>query len=56
MKPPVHQNWQRKSNILDAILWLKNAWDAVDPTTIEKCFAKCVFVDILVDAVGEAEL
>ena len=45
----------KKVNILDAILWLKNAWDAVDPTTIEKCFAKCGFVDILVDTAGEAE-
>ena len=35
-------------DVLDAIMWLKNAWDSVTPVTIEKCFAKYVFLDILV--------
>ena len=39
----------KKINILDAILWLKNAWDALDPATIERCFAKCGFIDTAVD-------
>ena len=39
-------------NVLDAILWLKRAWDAVKEVTIERCFAKCGFVDTLV---GEDE-
>ena len=30
-------------NVLDAIMWLKSAWDNVKPTTIQKCFAKCGF-------------
>ena len=30
-------------NILDAIMWLKSAWDSVKPTTIQKCFARCGF-------------
>ena len=30
-------------NVLDAIMWLKTAWDNVKPTTIQKCFAKCGF-------------
>lgn len=30
-------------NILDAILWLKCAWDAVSSVTIQKCFSKCGF-------------
>ena len=30
-------------NILDAITWLKSAWDSVKPTTIQKCLARCVF-------------
>ena len=39
-------------NVLDAIMWLKSAWDAVKEVTIERCFAKCGFVDTLV---GEDE-
>ena len=30
-------------NVFDAIMWLKNAWDNVKRTTIQKCFAKCGF-------------
>ena len=30
-------------NDLDAIMWLKTAWDNVKPTTIQKCFAKSGF-------------
>ena len=30
-------------NILDAIMWLKSAWDSVKTTTIQKCFARCAF-------------
>ena len=48
----------KKVNILDAILWLKGAWDAVKAETIERCFAKCGFVDTLVDTTiddGSAE-
>ena len=40
-------------NLLDAIMWLKSAWDAVKEMTIERCFAKCGFVDT---SVGEDEL
>ena len=29
--------------ILDAIIWLKFAWDALQASTISKCFAKCGF-------------
>ena len=35
----------KKVNILDAILWLKSAWDDVQPMTIQKCFAKCGFTE-----------
>ena len=28
---------------LNAIMWLKCAWDSVKPTTIQKCFARCGF-------------
>ena len=31
--------------VLDAVLWLKSSWDALVPTTIEKCFKKCGFQD-----------
>ena len=34
-------------------MWLKRAWDAVKEVTIERCFAKCGFIDTLV---GEDEL
>ena len=30
-------------NVLDAIMWLKCAWDAVSNVTIQKCFSKCGF-------------
>lgn len=33
----------KKVNVLDAILWLKTAWDSVQPATIQKCFSKCGF-------------
>ena len=35
----------KRVNVLDAIMWLKNAWDNVKPTTIQKCFAKCGFTE-----------
>ena len=41
----------KKINILDAIMWLKSAWDSVQPDTIKKCFAKCGF-----DMVEESDL
>ena len=28
----------KKVNVLDAILWLKSAWDNVQSATIQKCF------------------
>ena len=34
----------KQVNILDAIFLLKNAWNAVNPTTIKMCFAKCEFL------------
>ena len=45
----------KKVNVLDAILWLKSAWDSVKAVTIERCFAKCGFLDTLVDAQDEDE-
>ena len=30
-------------NVLDAIMWLKFAWDALLESTMNKCFAKCGF-------------
>ena len=30
-----------KIKVLDAILWLRYAWDMVSDTTIQKCFKKC---------------
>ena len=43
-------------NILDAIMWLKSAWDVVKAATIDRYFAKCGFVDTLVDTDSEDEL
>jgi hypothetical protein len=34
-------------NVLDAIMWLKAAWDNVEPTTIQKCFTKCGFTQAI---------
>ena len=34
----------REVNLLDAIMWLKTAWDTVRPSTIRKHFAECGFV------------
>ena len=31
-------------NILDAITFLRRAWDAVQPSTLTMCFEKCGFV------------
>ena len=45
----------KKVNILDAILWLKNAWDTVAAVTTERCFAKCGFVESLVGTADEGE-
>lgn len=33
----------KKVNVLDAIKWLKSAWDSVQVSIIQKCFAKCSF-------------
>ena len=33
----------KEVDILQAIYWVKNAWEAVLPQTITKCFAKCGF-------------
>ena len=33
----------KRPNVLDAIMRLKNSWDNVKPTTIQKFFAKCGF-------------
>ena len=30
-------------------MWLKNAWDAVAPSIVERCFVKCGFVDTAID-------
>ena len=30
-------------NVLDAIYWLNRAWNAVESSTVVKCFNKCVF-------------
>ena len=37
----------KKVNVLNAISWLKVAWDHVQPSTIQKCFSKCGFSDEL---------
>ena len=37
----------KKVNILDAIMWLKSAWDEVQPASIQKCFSKCGFSEQL---------
>ena len=42
-----------KNPILDATLLLKNAWGAVDPSTIEKCFVKCGFVDTALEMTND---
>ena len=33
----------KQVNVLDAILWLKAAWDLVSLSTITKCFVHCGF-------------
>ena len=43
----------KRINMLDAIMQLKNAWDGVTPTPIEKCFAKCGFLETFSDDVIE---
>lgn len=30
-------------DVLDALLWLKSAWECVSAMTIQKCFLKCGF-------------
>ena len=40
-------------NVLDVIMWLKFAWDAVLESTISKCFAKCGF-DVVEPTVVDA--
>ena len=34
-------------------MWLISAWDAVHPSTIEKCFVKCGFVETAVEMTGD---
>ena len=45
--PPSASEVAKKVNILDAIMWLKSAWDEVQPARIQKCFAKCSFSEQL---------
>ena len=45
----------KKVTIFNAILWLKNEWDAVVAVTIERCFAKRGFVESLVGTADEGE-
>lgn len=33
----------RQISILDAIYWINGSWKQVEPSTIQKCFAKCGF-------------
>lgn len=33
----------RSINVLDAVQWVRNAWDKLQPSTISKCFANCGF-------------
>ena len=51
----------KKVTLLDAIMWMKSSWDEVDPITIQKCFSKCGFGDVMEteeddEIVPEAEL
>ena len=32
---------------------LKSAWEGVDPSTIEKCFVKCGFIETAVEMTGD---
>ena len=34
-------------NVLDALLWVKAAWDCTQPSTIVKCFETCGFTSSL---------
>lgn len=34
----------KKVNLLDVIMWLKTAWDSVQPSTIRKHFVECGFI------------
>ena len=43
----------KKITVLDAILWLRYAWDMVSDTTIHKCFNKCGIDTPAVDEPGE---
>lgn len=36
----------KEISILDAIYWINGSWKEVNPTTIQKCFAKCGFKQI----------
>ena len=31
-------------NVLNAVIWIGNAWEAVNPETCAKCFRKCSFI------------
>ena len=45
----------KKITVLDAILWLRYAWDMVSYTPIQKCFKKCSIDTSAVDEPGEKE-
>lgn len=45
----------KEVTVLDAILWMRNAWDATSPTTIQKCFAKCGFNTNTTSAVDSSQ-
>ncbi len=42
------QKLQKKVNVLDAIMCLKDSWDNVKQISIQKCFINCGFPDQLV--------
>jgi len=43
--------------VIDAILWLKDAWGNVHPSTIQKCCNKCGFIDkVVTDDVENVEV
>ena len=33
----------KKIDLLQAITWIKKAWDSITPETIQKCFKQCDF-------------
>ena len=43
----------KEINALQAIYWIKQAWNDVKCYTIAKCFKKCVFVDNTAENLAE---